>query len=639
MCGIAGIWNYKTRRPIDTTMLETITAAVQHRGPDGSGLYTDGDLGFGHRRLSIVDVTGGQQPMCNEDSTVWITFNGEIYNYPELREQLLKRGHVLRTHCDTEAIVHLYEDHGEDCFAFLRGMFAIGLWDQKKQRLILARDRIGIKPLFYGDGRDGVVFGSELKCVRESSLVSLEVDPTAIADLFTFNFIPSPKTIHKNAHSLEPGHYVVFSREGTRKQSYWDLPRQELHLGSEQEYEERLYDLLRDAVHSHLLSDVPVGAFLSGGVDSSIVVALMSGMVAEPIRTYSIGFEEREFNELSRARIIADTFGTQHCERVVTPEPAKILPELASYYDEPFPDHSSIPTYAVSQLAREQVKVVLSGDGGDENFAGYGHYARQLFLARCRRALSPSLRRALFSPYKQWSPENQSGSTASRIHSNLHQLTLETREGYITARSFADAAMRAKLFSKDLQHELRDYDPRDVLRAIYDRGPSFHPLAQAFYLDLKTWLVDDILTKVDRASMANSLEVRVPLLDHNVVEFAFSLPLGLKLRKGRGKHLLRQAMKAKLPPDHMDLPKKGFRVPLHQWMRGKLRDWAESFLFAESAATPFLDQDGVAEIWKSFQRGEVQWEFVVSILLSFSMSAPVWGQAEAAPMPNPSVLG
>jgi asparagine synthase (glutamine-hydrolysing) len=635
MCGIAGIWNYKTRQPVDRARLETITQALAHRGPDGSGYYTDVDLGLGHRRLSIIDIGGGHQPMCNEDSRVWITFNGEIYNYPELREQLLKRGHILRTHCDTEAIVHLYEDYGEDCFRLLRGMFALGIWDKKLQRLVLARDRIGIKPLFYGQGRDGIVFGSELKCVRDSGMVSLEVDATAIADLFTFNFIPSPKTIYKNARSLEPGHYVIFNREGMRKQSYWDLPREQLQFGSEKEYEERLSDLLHDAIRSHLLSDVPVGAFLSGGVDSSIVVALMSGMVSEPVMTYSIGFKEREFNELSRARTIANLFATNHYERVVSPEPAKILEKLADFYDEPFPDHSSIPTYAVSQLARERVKVVLSGDGGDENFAGYGHYARQLLLHRCRCACPISMRRAFLSAFKKWSPESQRGRIGSRLHSNLHQLTLDTKEGYISARSFADAPMRAKIFSKDLQLKLAGYDPRDTLRAIYEQGPAFHPLSQAFYMDLKTWLVDDILTKVDRASMANSLEVRVPLLDHKVVEFAFSLPLSMKLRNGRGKYLLRQVMKKSLPEEHLNLPKMGFRVPLHQWMRGELRGWAEDFVFADSAATPFLDREGIAEIWKSFQQGEVQWEFVISILLSFSMSAPIWGRSafhfEASP--------
>jgi len=627
MCGIAGIWNYKTRQPVDRQRLETITQAIAHRGPDGSGFYTDADLGLGHRRLSIIDLGGGHQPMCNEDSTVWITFNGEIYNYPELREQLLKRGHVLRTHCDTEAIVHLYEDYGEDCFRLLRGMFALGIWDHKNQRLVLARDRIGIKPLFYGEGTSGLVFGSELKCVRESGLVSTEIDATAIADLFTFNFIASPKTIYKDARSLEPGHYIRFSREGIQKQAYWDLPDKELQLPTEQDYEKRLEEILHDAVRSHLLSDVPVGAFLSGGIDSSIVVALMSGMTSEPVMTCSIGFEEQEFNELSRARAIANLFHTNHHERTITPEPAKVLRELAGYYDEPFPDHSSIPTYAVSQLARERVKVVLSGDGGDENFAGYGHYARQVALARCRHTVPLRVRRAVLFPFRKWSPEKQSGSFGSRMHSNLYQLTQTTREGYITARTFVDASMREKLFSRDFQNELGNYDPRDVLRQIYDRGPAFHPLSQAFYMDLKTWLVDDILTKVDRASMANSLEVRVPLLDHQVVEFAYSLPLGMKLRQGKGKYLLRQVMKKQLPAGHLDLPKKGFRIPLHQWMRGKLKAWAEEFIFADSAATPFLNRAGVAEIWNSFQRGEVQWEFVVSILLAFTMSAPVWGHS------------
>jgi asparagine synthase (glutamine-hydrolysing) len=626
MCGIAGIWNYKSRRPVDHNRLETITDALSHRGPDGYGYHYDADVGLGHRRLSIIDIGGGHQPRCNEDSTIWITFNGEIYNYPELRQQLLSRGHILRTHSDTEAIVHMYEDYGEYCFEHLRGMFALALWDQKTQRLILARDRIGIKPLFYGDGPNGIVFGSELKCIRDSDEVPLKIEPTVIADLFTFNYIPGPKTIYKNVYSLDPAHCLIVTREGVRKHSYWDLPREELRLSSEKDYEKRLYDILKDSVQSHLLSDVPVGAFLSGGVDSSIVVALMSGLVPERLGTFSIGFQEHEFNELSRARAISKLFATDHHERIVTPQPSKVLQKLANYYDQPFPDHSSIPTYAVSQLAHERVKVVLSGDGGDENFAGYGHYARQLLLHQVRNFLPTAVRHVVFSPFRKWSPEDQSGTTLSRFHSNLHQLTLDAREGYITARSYSDASMRAKMFSRDLQTELAGYDPRDVFRAIYDRGPAFHPLSKAFYLDLKTWLVDDILTKVDRASMANSLEVRVPLLDHKVVEFAFMLPLHLKLRKGRGKYLLRRVMDKHVPSAHLNLPKMGFRIPLHQWMRAELREWAEESLFADSPASPFLDRKGITDIWDSFQRGERQWEIVMSALLSFSTSAPVWGK-------------
>jgi len=508
-------------------------------------------------------------------------------------------------------------------------MFALAIWDQKRQRLVLARDRIGIKPLFFGFGPEGIVFGSELKCIRESGLVPLTVEPTAVADLFTLNFIPSPKTIYKNAFSLEPGHCLIVSREAVAKQSYWDLPREELSLPRERDYEEQLYALLQESVQCHLLSDVQVGAFLSGGVDSSIVVALMSKAVSEPVMTCSIGFQEEEFNELSRARTVSQLFRTDHHERIVTAEPARILTKLVDYYDEPFPDHSSIPTYTVSKLARERVKVVLSGDGGDEAFAGYGQYARQLLLERLRRVLPASVRQLVFGPFKTWSPQNQNGSITSRIKSNLYQLILNSREGYLTARTFSDAAMREKIFSTDLLQQLRGYDPRDVLRKIYDQGPNFHPLSQATYLDLKTWLVDDILTKVDRASMANSLEVRVPLLDHKVVEFAFSLPLGLKLHSGEGKYLLRRVMEHHFPKGHLSLPKKGFRVPLHQWLRGELRQWAETSLFAQSPASAFLNRTGVAEIWDQFQRGATQWEFVISILLSYSMSAPVWSPANA----------
>jgi asparagine synthase (glutamine-hydrolysing) len=519
-------------------------------------------------------------------------------------------------------------------------MFALGLWDQRKQKLVLARDRIGIKPLFYGFGSDGIVFGSELKCVRDSRQVPLAVEPSAIADLFTYFYIPGPKTIYRDAYSLEPGHCLVVTREGTRKKQYWDLSGDNLNL-SEHRCEERLLELLTESVHGHLLSDVPVGAFLSGGIDSSAVVALMSEQVKDPVITCSIGFDEEEYNELPQAKKVAELFSTDHRQQVITPEPAKVLEELSHFYDQPFPDHSAIPTYYVSQMARSRVKVVLSGDGGDENFCGYSRYVRQQELDGIRKRIPDLVRSALLSPFRVWPGDRQYNSLPARLQRVAHQVAVGPREAYLHGITITDAAMRARLFSDDLKHQLLGYDPLDVFRDIYDRAPSSDFLSKIFYLDLKTYLVDDILTKVDRASMANSLEVRVPLLDHHVVEFAYSLPLQMKLRDGQRKYLLKKAFAKRLPPGHLSMQKKGFRIPLVPWLRGGLRQWATEVLMENARSREFLDSRGVREMWDRFQRGESHFADMLSIVLSFMLSAPGWkrqsstsrlAQADVAPV-------
>jgi asparagine synthase (glutamine-hydrolysing) len=615
MCGISGIWNYKTGRAVEIDRLRRITRLLAHRGPDGEGFHTANALGLGHRRLSIIDIEGGRQPLCNEDGSVWIVFNGEIYNYPELRRELEQRGHTFRTKSDTEAIVHLYEDLGEGCFERLRGMFALALWDQRKRQLLLARDRIGIKPLFYGLGNDGIVFGSEIKCIAASGLVGLDIDPRAIADLFTFFYIPGPKTIYRKVYSLDPGSYLRIDANGICQRKYWDLEEGELSVSTEEEYEEQLLAILRESVNAHLLSDVPVGAFLSGGVDSSAVVALMSQFAAEPVTTCTIGFEEEEYNELPRARTVARRFATSHHEQTVAAEPAKLLSRLVGFYDQPFPDHSSIPTYYVSQLARKHVKVVLSGDGGDETFAGYSRYRRQQALETIRRAI-PSV---LLHPFRSWTGNRENGALPERLGRVFHQTAIGAREGYLHGITIADGALKNKIFSADLKHELGGYDPLDAFRDIYNRAPGADFLSKISYLDLKTYLVDDVLTKVDRASMASSLEVRVPLLDHSVVEFAYSLPLAMKLRNGKGKYLLRKTMSPLLTQDFLDAPKTGFRIPFVPWMRGPLRGWAEDILFRESESASFLNPAGVRKVWNSFQDGRTHLGDLVGILLSVAL--------------------
>jgi asparagine synthase (glutamine-hydrolysing) len=615
MCGIAGIWNHKSERPVDRTALRRITRILAHRGPDGEGFYADGALGLGHRRLSIIDIEGGHQPMSNEDGTIWIVFNGEIYNYKDLRSRLIAAGHIFRTNSDTETIVHLYEEFGEECFEKLRGMFAMAIWDRRKQHLLLARDRIGIKPVFYGITHQGVVFGSEIKCIAQSQLMELQIDPTAISDLFTFFYIPGPKTIYKNVFSLSPGSYLRISSEGFFRRSYWDIPEGGLKLPQDGQYEEALLATLRESVGLHLVSDVEVGAFLSGGVDSSSVVSLMASLSRQQVRTFTVGFQEQEYNESSRAREAAKHVGTLHNELTIEPDPAKLFERLTSFYDQPFPDHSSIPTYYVSSAARKAVKVVLSGDGGDEVFAGYSRYRRHTGLERIRRAVP----RHLLVPFRPRIGNRENNDLRERLGRVLHQTAIGARDGYLHGITVTDAALRNKLFSGDLKTALSGYDPLDSFRDIFNRAPGSDFLSKLSYLDLKTYLVDDVLTKVDRASMANSLEVRVPLLDHKVVELGLALPEELKLRDGQGKHLLRRTMAPFLPRDFFNAKKMGFRIPFSPWLTGPLRSWAEKAICQNLAKDDLLNPAGVREIWTSFQGGGSHLGDVLGVLLSFGL--------------------
>jgi len=627
MCGITGIWNYRTGRPVDREHLQLITDLLSHRGPDGDGFYCDGSLGLGHRRLSIIDVEGGHQPMCNEDQSVWITFNGEIYNFQELRDGLLKQGHVFTTRCDTEVIVHLYEELGPECFKRLRGMFALALWDSRKQQLILARDRIGIKPLHYGLFYDGIVFASELNSIRAAADGELAIEYTAIADVFTYFHIPSPKTIYRDVYSLEPGHYVVVDRNGVWKHKYWDLEGEPVEPGSESAYEALLYDLLKDCVRSHLVSDVPVGAFLSGGLDSSAVVSMMSQLTETPVTTCSIGFDVEQYNELPRARNVSRLFATDHHEAMVTPEPAKVLEQLIQHYGQPFPDHSCIPTYYVSKLARERVKVALSGDGGDENFGGYNQYRRQRMMEPIRQSIPSRLRTTLFGRLGNQLDTLARNGFGTRVARALRELALSSRDAYLQLMTVADQRMRQQIFSPELQQQIAGYDPLDVYRSIYDQAPGNDPLSKMFYVDIKTYLVDDILTKVDRASMANSLEVRVPLLDHKLVEFAYALPLRYKLRGRTSKYLLRKTMRRHLPASHLQLDKRGFSIPLRPWMSGALREWAQSAIFATPETADLINQTAMEQIWQRFQSGESHFSRVLAITLSLAISSRIWGHS------------
>ena len=564
MCGIAGIVDVSGRAPVDADCLRRMNDALFHRGPDDAGYLVEGRVGLAMRRLSIIDVTTGHQPIQNEDKTVSVVFNGELYNYRQLADGLRRRGHRFSTSSDTEVLVHLYEEHGERGVERLRGMFAFALWDRERQRLLLARDRLGIKPLYYAMTSQGFVFASELQALVRYPAVGRQVCSDALAAYLRYGYVPDPLTILYGVHKLPPGHLLVVGDGAVGPpRRYWrstDFFRRAASPAREEEAVEALRERLQSAVRSHLVSDVPVGAFLSGGVDSSAVVALMARDAGAPVKTFSLGFRERGYDELPWARRVAERFGTDHHELVVEPCDVSVLETVLDAVDEPLADASAIPTYLVSRLARRHVKVVLSGDGGDELFAGYDRYVvddRRRQLGRLGDAgLGGGLRllsRAL--------PEGSPGKNL------LYNLSLPRTERYLDAMSVFPARALADLIGPDLHVNPTPLD------TVLEGSDGLDALSRFQDLDLNTYLPGDILTKVDRMSMANSVEVRVPLLDHPLVEFACGLPAPLRLRAGRTKHLLKRALRERVPDEVLARPKQGFGVPLTAWFGDHLPDF------------------------------------------------------------------
>jgi asparagine synthase (glutamine-hydrolysing) len=601
MCGICGIFEYERRSDCAAENVHRMNQTMIHRGPDDGGVFVGPGIGLGHRRLSIIDLAGGHQPMSNEDGTVWVLLNGEIYNYPELRAQLLQQGHKFVTKSDTEAIVHLYEDHAEDCFSKLRGMFSIAIWDSRKRKLVLARDRVGKKPLFYAADKSRIVFGSELKALLANDSLSREMDSEALSDYFSFGYIPAPKTIYRSVRKVMPGHYLVASAEGVCETRYWDLSFARVEQRSEAEWGELLREELRESTRIRLMSDVPLGAFLSGGIDSSSVVAMMSGLMDRAVTTCSIGFNEEKYNEAEYARQVSKLFATDHHEETVQPNAVEIVNKLAWHYDEPFADSSAIPTYYVSKTAREQVTVALGGDGGDESFAGYRRYKLDYYENRLRSFVPSSVRSALFAPLGRLYPALAWAPRVFRAKSTFQSLSRSPLEGYFNSISYFRPDDKARLFTPDFRKKLGGYDSIEVLRHYYDRADTDDLLSKIQYVDVKTYLTDDILTKVDRASMAVSLEVRAPMLDHKFLELAARIPSSLKLNKGTGKYILKKALEPVLPSNILYRQKQGFAVPLDMWFRNELKDMAyEVILKTEDG---IVDNHFLRKIWDQHQRG------------------------------------
>lgn len=585
MCGITGIFDIREKREINCAVLASMNERQFHRGPNEGGIHVEPGLGFGHRRLSIIDLSSGRQPMISRDRNTVLTFNGEIFNFLELRKELETLGYRFDTYCDTEVILYGWQAWGEACVDKLRGMFAFAVWDRNAQTLFLARDRLGIKPLYYAELAEGFfIFASELKALTAHPGLSRELDVSAIEDYFAFGYVPDPKTVYKQAQKLEPGYCLTlrYGNSGYRPRQYWDVKFESSSVRNEQAVAEELIERLREAVKIRMMADVPLGAFLSGGVDSSAVVALMAGLSPEPVNTCSISFGDPKFNESKFAAEVAERYHTAHRVEQVDPEDFSLLDQLAGLYDEPYADSSALPTYRVCELAKKQVTVVLSGDGGDENLAGYRRYRWHTYEERMRSWLPGGIRKPIFGFLGRTYPKIDWAPKILRAKSTLESIGRDAVEGYFHSVSILPNELRATLFSDRFKQELQGYRADDVFRRYLAKAPTDQPLSMVQYLDLKTYLPGDILTKVDRASMAHALEVRVPLLDHKLVEWMATLQPDLKLRGREGKYIFKKALENYLSDDILYRPKMGFAVPLSAWFRGPLKQRVKDALLGET---------------------------------------------------------
>lgn len=647
MCGIVGIFDCIGKRAIVPAVLDRMNESQHHRGPDGGGVHNEPGVGLGHRRLAIIDVAAGQQPLYNEDGSVVVVFNGEIYNYQELIPELTALGHTFRTRSDTEVIVHAWEAWGEDCVKRFRGMFAFGLWDRNRQTLFLARDRLGVKPMYYALLPDGqLLFGSELKSLLAHGGLQREIDPYAVEEYFALGYVPEPRTIFLGAHKLPPAATLTIQRGKPLPApvSYWDVAFTLDRRIGEEEAKEELVRRLRESVKLRMISEVPLGAFLSGGVDSSAVVATMAGLSDSPVKTCSISFSDPAFDESAYAREVAERYHTNHFVEQVDADDFALIDQLVGLYDEPYADSSALPTYRVCELARKHVTVALSGDGGDENFGGYRRYRLHMNEEYLRNHLPLGLRRPLFGllgtlyPKADWAPR------PLRAKSTFEALARDSVQAYFHGVSILRDGMRQRLFSNTFKARLAGYNAVEVFRQHAATANTDDPLGLVQYLDLKTYLVGDINTKVDRASMAHSLEVREPLMDHPLVEWLASLPSNLKVRDGEGKWLFKKAMEPHLSQDILYRKKMGFSVPLARWFRGPLRERVRSSVLEGALAeTGYFDMKYLRELVQDHTSGVRDYSAPLWTLLMFegflrshgvgSAEVPAMAAGVAAPRP------
>ena len=619
MCGIVGIVR-NDGTPVDEQLLTRMCNAIRHRGPDDDGFYLNGSVGLGMRRLAIIDLKGGAQPIHNQDRSSWIVFNGEIYNYLELRAKLEKLGHTFYTNSDTEAIVHAYDQFGADCPKHLRGMFAFAIWNERTQELFLARDRIGKKPLLYAHVNGELIFGSEFSALLLHPDVSREVQPEALDYYLSFMCIPAPLTAYRAIRKLEPGHWLRWRNGQIESQRYWQPDFTKKVAIDEEEAGERTVEILREAVRVRLMSEVPLGAFLSGGIDSSAVVALMSQESSERVKTFSIGFEEQDFSELHHARRIAEHVGADHHEFIVRPDAVEVLPMLVEHYGEPYADSSAVPTYYVARETRKHVTVALNGDGGDESFAGYERYIAMGLTERYRRVPS-FLRESVIKETVNMIPS--SPMKRSRVKSAkrlLEVVSLPRVERYTHWMSVFNEQTKQPLYSDFFRQQTQDADATGLLAEWFKRANGIGVVDAMLLTDQMTYLPNDLLVKVDIATMAVSLEARSPFLDHHVIEFAASLPQNLKLRRLTSKYLLKKVLRKLLPSENLNRRKMGFGVPIGHWFRGKMQPFLREVVLSEKALRRGLFKpEAVRQLVELHTRGERDYSHQLWTLLMLEL--------------------
>ena len=652
MCGIAGIVK-SAGETIDIDLLIRMTRSMAHRGPDEEGYFINttpfwepssqgphaqqdrnvpsrgvpiagligspGNVGFGHRRLSIIDLSSGQQPLSNEDGSIWITFNGEIYNFIELKTDLVSKGHRFKTNSDTETILHAYEQWGEDTPKKLRGMFAFAIWDQNRQQLFMARDRIGKKPFYYCREPRRFAFASEIKAILELPEVNQTLDFTAFSDYLTLSYIPSPKTIFSSIKKLPAGHYAIYDGENIITRSYWDLDFHPDHGITEAQAIDNLLGILEEATRIRMISEVPLGAFLSGGVDSSAVVAMMATIETDPVLTNSISFGEDTYNEAPYALEVANLFRTNHKVFQVTPETIPTIEKLAWHYDEPFADSSALPTYYVSKMARQNVTVSLSGDGGDENFAGYKRYYFDSRENRIRNLLPAVLQQPIFHFISKLYPQKDVLQRVFRGKAFVANLARDPVAAYMFNVSVFHHDAKKELLNPDVHKHISGYRTLDYFKNFYDKAPASDHLSKIQYLDIKSYLCEDILTKVDRASMAVSLEVRCPLLDHVFMEYVARIPKEKKLNGSQGKFIFKKALERYLPKNILYRSKMGFAVPVAQWLRSDIKDYARKLVIEGGASKAFLNGQYIEKLWHSHLHGKADHSFPLWSLMMLNL--------------------
>ncbi|MDV2495772.1 MAG: asparagine synthase (glutamine-hydrolyzing) [bacterium] len=651
MCGIAGIVD-SLSRPIEAELLRAMARPLAHRGPDHEGVWvnTDGQVqgqrptaGLGHRRLSIIDISpSAHQPLCNEDGSVWVVTNGEIYNFPELKEELEGRGHVFRSRSDTEVLVHGYEEWGEGLLGRLRGMYAFGIWDDRRGRLLLARDRLGKKPLYYSEVDDQLLFASEIKALLAHPGVTVEVDLEALDAYLTYQYVPAPRTMFRGIRKLLPAHYLLWEGGRSRVERYWQISLTPKHSASEEELIEGIWSELREAVRCRLISDVPLGAFLSGGVDSSAVVAVMSELVDGPVKTFSIGFEDQAYDETVYARQVAERFATDHQELIVKPDAVAILPKLVWHYNEPFADSSALPCFYLAEMARREVTVVLNGDGGDEAFGGYERYFALRYSERYRH-LPAWLRRGLIEPVVTRAAR---GNHSKVFVSKLARF-LQTTSDYPQASrrygrwlSYFSDVEKSNLYSDDFKAALGAIDAYSYFAELFSGTEDLGPVDQAIACDIAAYLPEDLLVKMDVATMAYALEARSPFLDHRLMEFAVKIPEALKVRGWTTKYLLKRALEKVLPRAWLDRPKMGFGVPLDAWFRGELGEMSRDLLLSSHAlGRGYFNPQAVEALIAEHEAGKAHHGFKLWTLLILELWHQMFVDADQPLEPPGSMNG